>query len=327
MSYTKSAVLPVSPDEAFALVTDPERLRRWQVVAAYVDLRAGGEYRWTVSPGHTAGGTFKEIEPGRRVVYGWGWVGDNDLPPDASTVTITLEPTDGGTRVTLEHDGLTEQQSAMHAEGWDHYFERLDKLVTAGDAGPDEWAWAPEHLDPVVASEAVLAVIQPVLRGLTAEDQPKATPCPDFTCHELAMHLMGSMTGLGAMAGATIAMPEEGSLEHKVSTMAEQAIHSWRSVDLSGTVRIGGGHEMPAAVAAGILPVVLALHGWDLAQASGQELRISDEVVAYLRELAEVFVPGGRSNGSFGEEVEPAADASAIDRLAAYAGRRPLVAA
>ena len=42
MTYTNTALLPVSPDEAFALITEPERLRRWQTVSAYVDLRAGG---------------------------------------------------------------------------------------------------------------------------------------------------------------------------------------------------------------------------------------------------------------------------------------------
>ncbi len=30
MNYTKTAVLPVTPDEAFALITQPERLRRWR---------------------------------------------------------------------------------------------------------------------------------------------------------------------------------------------------------------------------------------------------------------------------------------------------------
>lgn len=96
-------------------------------------------------------------------------------------------------------------------------------------------------------------------------------------------------------------------------------------MDLSGTVPGPGGHEMPAAFIANLLPLELVLHGWDLAQASGQELRVSDELAACLRELAESVVPSGRGNGSFAEEVEPAADASPIDRLAAYAGRRPLV--
>ena len=51
--YTISADLPVSPDEAFALITEPERLRRWKAVSARVDLQAGGAYRFTVTPGRS----------------------------------------------------------------------------------------------------------------------------------------------------------------------------------------------------------------------------------------------------------------------------------
>ena len=42
MSFDKTIHLPVGADEAFALITEPERLRRWQTVAARVDLRIGG---------------------------------------------------------------------------------------------------------------------------------------------------------------------------------------------------------------------------------------------------------------------------------------------
>lgn len=140
MTFTKTVFLPVTPDEAFALVTEPERLRRWQTVSAVVDLRAGGEYRWVVTPGHIAAGTYREVEPGRRVVFGWGWEGNDDLKPDASTVTVTVEPVEGGSSVTLVHEGLTDEQAARHAAGWTHYFERLERLATTGDAGPDQWA-------------------------------------------------------------------------------------------------------------------------------------------------------------------------------------------
>src|SRR3954451_19690775 len=128
MSYSKTVTLPVSPDEAFALVTEPERLRRWKTVSAYVDLRAGGAYRWTINPGHTVAGTFREVEPGRRIVYGWGWEGSDELPPDASTVTVTIEPDPAGSRVTLSHEGLPPEQEGMHAEGWNHYLGRLERL-------------------------------------------------------------------------------------------------------------------------------------------------------------------------------------------------------
>jgi uncharacterized protein (TIGR03086 family) len=325
MSYTKTAVLPVSPDEAFALITEPERLRRWQTVSAVVDLRAGGSYRWTVTPGHVASGSFREVEPGRRIVFGWGWDGSPDLPYDASTVTVTVEPAEGGCLVTLVHEGLDEEQAKGHAEGWEHYFERLRRLSTTGDAGPDEWAYAPQSLDPIVAAEATLAVLQPILRNLTSGDQSKATPCADFTCHELIEHVFSSMAHLGEMAGATVTDPETGSLENRVSVMAGETIDAWHKVDLDGTVPGPGGRQMPAAFLAGVLPLELALHGWDLAQASGQQLHISDEVVGYLRGLAEDILPGGRGS-AFADEVTPAEGATPIDRLAAFAGRTPIAA-
>jgi uncharacterized protein (TIGR03086 family) len=324
MTYTNSALLPVSPDEAFALITEPERLRRWQTVSAYVDLRADGDYRWTVTPGHVAAGTYREVEPGRRIVFGWGWEGSDVLPPDASMVTVTIEPADDGSKVTLTHEGLDADQEKGHAEGWDHYLERLEKLAATGDAGQDEWAWAPEILTPVTAIEAVLAVVQPVLRNLTPEDQPKPSPCSEFTAHDVAVHLFGSLTQLGGMAGGTVTNPEEGSLENKVSVMTAQAVDAWRVVDLDGTITGPGGGDVPASSLAGILPLELMLHGWDLAQASGQDVHISDELVAYLRTIADDLVPGGRTRGNFGPEVDAPADATPVEQLAAFAGRTPL---
>ena len=323
MTYTNTALLPVSPDEAFALITEPERLRRWQTVSAYVDLRAGGVYRWIVVPGQVAAGTFQEIEPGKRVVFGWGWEGNETVPPDASMVTVTIEPDGEGSKVTLSHEGLDEQQEKGHAEGWDHYLERLTTLATTGDVGQDEWAWAPEHLDPISATEAVLSVVQPVLRRLTPEDQPKPTPCTEFTAHDVGTHLLGSLEGLGAMAGATVTNPEQGGLENKVSVMTAQAVDAWRAVDLDSTVSGPGGQDMPASLAAGLLPFELLLHGWDLAQASGQELHISDELVAYVRSLGEPMMPSARGR-AFGPEVTAPDDASPMEKLAAFAGRTPL---
>ncbi|MGB9036149.1 MAG: SRPBCC family protein, partial [Paeniglutamicibacter sp.] len=127
MSIEKSVFLPIDPEAAFELVTRPDRLRRWQVVAARMDLRAGGEYRWTVTPGHWAAGTIKEVDAGKRLVFDWGWEGSDSA---ASTVTITLEPADGGTRLTLVHEGLAAGEVAGHTEGWNHFLERLVRLAT-----------------------------------------------------------------------------------------------------------------------------------------------------------------------------------------------------
>ena len=325
--FTASVDLPVGPDEAFALVTDPERLRRWTAVCATVDLRTGGSWSWLVTPGqtHLAAGTVREVEPGRRLVLGWGWEGDDALPPDASTVTVTIEETHTGSRLTVEHAGLEGEQLHGHAAGWEHYLERLERLAVKGDAGPDEWASAPEPLDPLVAGYAALATIQPVLRGLTAEDRPKATPCTELSCHQVAVHLMGSISDLGGMAGATVEMPADGSLESKVSQMTDQTLRAWQARGLEGTVTDPAGHEVPAAFSPAVLAIELLLHGWDLAQASGQTMEVSDEVVAYVAGLAEPIIPTGRGF-AFADEVESSTGAGALDRFAAYSGRQPMPA-
>ena len=65
------------------------------------------------------------------------------------------------------------------------------------------------------------------------------------------------------------------------------------------------------------------LHGWDLAQASGQTLVAADPLVDYVRELAEPIVQGGRGT-SFADEVEPE---SGTRRARAAGGvRRPVPA-
>lgn len=325
MSYTKTALLPVGPDEAFALVTEPERLRRWMTVSATVELRAGGSYRWTVTPGHVVTGTFKEVEPGKRVVFGWGWEGNPEIAPDASTVTVTVEPADGGSLVTLVHEGLTEEGAKMHAEGWEHFFERLVRVATTGDAGPDEWAYAPEALDPLTAAEASLAALQVVLRGMREEHRHAPTPCAEYDVHQLAEHLFDNLELLGSMAGIQVTGRDLPGLENVVSTMADQVIHGWRARGLDGTVT-GRAGELPAEVAVAILPLELVLHGWDFAQASGQTLPLSDEVATYVGQLSKPLIDGDRSRGTFAEPVPVPDDASPLEQFVAHSGRTPIAA-
>ena len=323
MPFEKSVLVPLNADETFALITQPDRLRRWQVITARVDLRAGGDYRWTVIPGHSVAGTFTEVDPGRRVVFSWGWEDSADLPPGASTVIITLEPAVGGTMVRLTHEGLSGEQEASHAEGWTHYLGRLVTAATAGDAGPDEWAAKPA-LDPLSSAEATLAVCQPILRGVAEADYHKPTVCTEFDVTQLAGHLIGSVTFLGALAhdgaGAT-ADPPDGPLEEQVATAAQATLEAWHVRGLDGEVKVGP-HEMPAGAALGILSIEFLVHAWDFAQATGQRVVVSDEVAQHVLGVArQIITPEARGGGSFADAIEVGPDAGLLDRLIAFTGR------
>jgi uncharacterized protein (TIGR03086 family) len=79
-------------------------------------------------------------------------------------------------------------------------------------------------------------------------------------------------------------------------------------------------------VGASILSLEFLLHAWDFAQASGQRLQVSDEVVAYVQTLAAPIIPPGRARGAFADEVTPPADATPLQRLVAFSGRTPVTA-
>jgi uncharacterized protein (TIGR03086 family) len=321
MPFEKSVLVPLGADETFALITQPDRLRRWKAITARVDLRAGGDYRWTIIPGHSACGTFTEVEPGRRVVFTWGWEGDAALPPGASTVTITLEPAEGGTIVRLVHDGLTGQQAAMHGEGWTHYLGRLVEAGTRGDAGADEWAAVPQDPDAIAAAEATLAVCQLVLRGVGERDYARATVCPEFTVAQLADHLVGSVTFVGGAIGAEFPPAAATALESRLAAAAQPALEAWNRRGLDGTVKVGSS-DMPAAAALGILSVEFLVHAWDFARATGQHVTVPEGLAAHVLGVAgQIITPEVRSGGSFADAVPASPDAGVMDRLVAFTGR------
>jgi uncharacterized protein (TIGR03086 family) len=276
-----------------------------------------------VTPPHVAAGSIVEFEPGEKLVFTWGWEGNEGLPPGASTVSVTLAASDGGTFVRLVHDGLPEDQVAGHAEGWEHYLDRLVALATDGDAGADPWSAAPDPLDEITAMGAALAVCQRAAFPITDADLTKPTPCAQFDVGQLVDHLLGSLVSLGTMAGGDIPQVSEGSVEERIATTGAATLEAWQRRGLEGPVDAGGS-ELPAQFFAGIVVIELLVHAWDLAVATGGSVEasdeLSDEVLAYA---ARVIRPEARDGIQFGQEVDLGPDAGSLERLLAFTGRTP----
>jgi uncharacterized protein (TIGR03086 family) len=324
MTFDKTVFIPVAPDTAFELVTRPERLRRWGAVAARMDLRSGGDYRWTVVPGHHAAGTIQELEPGKRVVFTWGWEGMTDLPPGASTVTITLDAVEGGTNVRLVHDGLDAEQSASHAEGWNHFLDRLALLGATGDAGADEWSAAPDPVNEIISAEAALAACQRVLRTLTEGDYTRQTPCAEYNVGQLVDHLYGSIAGIARALGVEVVDTPGAAPEVRIADAAQPALEAFQTRGLEDTVDMGFA-ELPATMVASILNLEFLVHAWDFAAATGQKLEVSPALSDYVLGLARNTISPQMRGASFAEETVVGESAESLDRLIAFTGRQVAV--
>ena len=102
---------------------------RWLGTQCWLDPRPGGLYRVELNPNHIQRGQYVEVTPYTRIVFTWGWEGENTLvPPGSSTVKITLVPDGSDTILYLEHSGLPLSGHST-AEGWDRNLEKLVRVA------------------------------------------------------------------------------------------------------------------------------------------------------------------------------------------------------
>ena len=66
-----------------------------------------------------------------------------------------------------------------------------------------------------------------------------------------------------------------------------------------------------------------ALHGWDVARATGQEFRLSDAAAAFVLEVVDGSAALYRQYDGFADEVPVSASASVFERALAHSGRDP----
>ena len=141
--FTQELQIAASPEVVYSYFTDPGKMARWMGIDHKLDPVPGGEYRVDINGRDVAVGQFLELDPPSRLVFTWGWDGDDELPPGSSTIEVELRPDGAGTRLQFTHRGLPPSRTAAHAEGWEHYLARIEVAASGGDAGPDPWVKPP----------------------------------------------------------------------------------------------------------------------------------------------------------------------------------------
>jgi len=85
---------------------------------AYVDGKAGGKF--TAWDGYIFGTTL-EVTPNQRIIQSWR---TSEFPDDApdSRVEVLFEEVPGGTKITLTHSDMPEDQVESYKQGWDDFY-------------------------------------------------------------------------------------------------------------------------------------------------------------------------------------------------------------
>ena len=97
------------PARVYAAWADPAQLKKWwgpegvQTRNFVADVRVGGKYQWDLlnqeGEEMTVHGEYRELVPGRKIVFTWAWYDDEAWENRTSVVTIELSGQDGGTEL------------------------------------------------------------------------------------------------------------------------------------------------------------------------------------------------------------------------------------
>jgi uncharacterized protein YndB with AHSA1/START domain len=146
-SVVCETTIAAEPETVFAFFTDAALYTQWMGARAHLEPRPGGTYAVEINDQARARGTFVELVPHSRIVFTFGWEGDDQpVPPGSSSVEVTLSPIAEGTHVRLVHRGLRQiQVRNEHRDGWQLYLARLSALASGNAPGRDPNANPPQE--------------------------------------------------------------------------------------------------------------------------------------------------------------------------------------
>jgi uncharacterized protein (TIGR03086 family) len=152
------------------------------------------------------------------------------------------------------------------------------------------------------------------------------SPCPDWTAHDVAKHVIDVTRGLFTrLTGGDPTPPdtdEDLAAAWKVESDAVKA--ALADPERAKTEVKGMGGTQPfEELAAGVMCADALIHTWDLARATGQDDRLDPEGVRAAMAFLEPNDEMLRSPGGMGPKLDPPPDADEQTRLLAFVGRQP----
>ena len=171
-----------------------------------------------------------------------------------------------------------------------------------------------------------------IIAAIPARQAGLATPCPAWDVRALVRHVVGQglrnllVSARGQTADWQLPADELGedwAAEFRAS--AARLTDVWQAANLDRPVPMPGGGQTPLRGRADQQIAELAMHGWDLARATGQQAGLDPALARHALSWSEQMLrPEFRGpDKAFGPEVAVPADAPIYQRLAGWFGRDP----
>ncbi|MBY0358616.1 MAG: SRPBCC domain-containing protein [Candidatus Obscuribacterales bacterium] len=118
-------LLPLTINEAWALLVDSKRLSGWYGEGAMIEERPGGAVQMMNS--HIRG-IVTQWQPPHRLAYTWNVFAPGQETSDypESYLTFELVPKDSSTRLTLTHLPVLERFEKQNAMGWHTFLDMIE---------------------------------------------------------------------------------------------------------------------------------------------------------------------------------------------------------
>jgi uncharacterized protein (TIGR03086 family) len=186
----------------------------------------------------------------------------------------------------------------------------------------------------ITTMQRACASTEQILEGVTPAQYDLPTPCERWPVRALMNHVLGTLSlGAGLLGDTPPAVRMAPGELPDVELVGDDPVGAYR-LGVEGLLAAAGGDalarphatplgDMPGEVLGGFTTLDIAVHGWDLAKATGQdptlETDLAEEVLAFARQTITDATRAPR----IGAEVAVAPSAPVTDRLVGYLGRRP----
>jgi uncharacterized protein (TIGR03086 family) len=180
--------------------------------------------------------------------------------------------------------------------------------------------------------QRALKTTREVVAHTKPEQLDDSTPCDDWNVRDLLDHLIGMTATFAAGAAGEKPDAPEGKDwvgdDHVASfeRAANDAVAAFGRPGVMDETFTYPWGETPAAAALGLTISDVAVHGWDLAKATGQAPEMDDDVAqAVYGTTTSMMQPLGNfpRGNTFADPVEVPEDAPIAEKAVAYLGRTP----